>query len=181
MVSASTSSSLSLHYVMTKQQPQTRVFDPTGNETFVTRQSDIGSQFYPSEQFPDRIIANNWDRCQLNNYAIRNCHNNPLDFNLAHHINCKLPSYFHTVSPPTTPHTICDDDQFMLLHAGNYRLKSSGFWRQKRLLLSKFSNWIQFDNSFFSWIDANYILRLDEPSSKEVRYTSLHFQYLATA
>lgn len=57
MVSASTSSSLSLHYVMTKQQPQTRVFDPTGNETFVTRQSDIGSQFYSFEQFHD------WNYC----------------------------------------------------------------------------------------------------------------------
>lgn len=49
-----------LLYVMTKQQPQTRVFDPTGHETFVTRQSDILDHNFPLLSiFMTRIIANN--------------------------------------------------------------------------------------------------------------------------
>jgi hypothetical protein len=47
MVSSSLSSFRS-PFVMTNIQPQTRVFDPKGNETFVTRQSEIQIMFLPT-------------------------------------------------------------------------------------------------------------------------------------
>ncbi len=142
MVSSSLSSFRSL-FVMTNIQPQTRVFDPKGNETFVTRQSEIQIMFFLATSI----------------LSVRTLLTSLKD---ASHGQARQPRFLSISHPPSKlsfiplPPNIGCDEHLCALHAGNYRLRPKVFDEIKWLFLSYLQSYFSTLNYSRS-VDANYL------------------------